>query len=75
MIKDFITYNPENIIERNYKLTDDELTQLSQDVNALNSFVRLEVRALWKTKAVTKNSVVVMVKEQKDATFLDLKYQ
>jgi AMMECR1 domain-containing protein len=74
MIKDFINYNPDNIIERNYKLTDDELTQLSQDVNTLNSFVRLEVRALWKTKAVTKNAVAVILKDAEEATFLDLKY-
>jgi hypothetical protein len=75
MIKDFINYNPDNIIERKYNVTDSVLIQLNEDAMGLDSFVRLEVRALWKTKAITHNSVVVMIKDPEDATFLDLKYR
>ena len=77
MIKDFLTYNPDNIIELTLRLPgDEEIRNLVETAKSLDSFVRISIKELHHEykKQGQWFEIIVMFKDHTDATWFRLKF-
>ena len=78
MIKDFYTYNAEQIHEVAIEFPrDKDLTQIYQDAIALTSFIKINVQEMGPLTKVDQGiwfTVTVMLGDARDATWIRLKW-